>query len=64
MQETMRETQIHDFARTLLAAHGDQALVAAAQKARTYEEEGKTDDAREWRRVEAALKIMRGPHQS
>ena len=60
----MQETQIHDFARQLLEAHGDKALVAAAQRARTCEEKGKNEDARDWRRVEAALKLMRGPRQS
>ena len=35
----------------------------AARKASTSEKEGKTEDAETWRRIEAALKLMRGPHQ-
>ncbi len=59
----MQEAQIHDYARSLLEAHGDKAIAEAAQKARSFEEQGKNEDARDWRKVEAALKLMRGPHQ-
>jgi hypothetical protein len=44
----MDEIDIQDYARQLLEAH---------------ENEGKTEDAETWRRIEAALKLMRGPHQ-
>jgi hypothetical protein len=47
-----------------LEAHGAQAIVEAAQKASAFENEGKKDDAEIWRHVEAALKLMRGPHES
>lgn len=60
----MREIEIHACARELLEARGAQAVVEAAQKAVKFETEGDQDQAKTWRRIEAALKIMRGPHQS
>jgi hypothetical protein len=59
----MREAEIHDYARQLLEAHGDQAVVEAAQKAVSLERQGANDQAQTWRRIEEALKLMRGPHQ-
>jgi len=59
----MGEVDIQDYARQLLEAHGDNAVVEAAQKASAFEKEGKTEDAETWRHIEAALKLMRGPHQ-
>ena len=59
----MGEIDIQDYARQLLEAHGDRAVVEAAQKASASEKEGKSEDAENWRRIEAALKLMRGPHQ-
>ena len=60
----IQEIDIQDYARQLLEAHGAQAVVEAAQKARVFEMEGKKDDAEIWRHIEAALKLMRGPHES
>ncbi|MCC3244550.1 hypothetical protein LG047_04295 [Methylocystis sp. WRRC1] len=60
----MEGPELYDYARQLLAARGDKAVAEAAQKARALEEEGKTDEAKTWRSVEAALKEMLGPHQS
>ena len=60
----IQEIDIQDYARQLLEAHGAQAVVEAAQKAIASENEGKKDDAEIWRHVEAALKLMRGPHES
>jgi hypothetical protein len=60
----MKETEIHDYARQLLEAHGEMAVVEAAQKARSFEESGQTEEAEVWRGIEAALKLMRGPHAS
>jgi hypothetical protein len=60
----MGEIEIHDYARQLLDAHGEMAVVEAAQKARTFEEKGQTEEAETWRAIEAALKLMRGPHVS
>lgn len=60
----MQEVDIHDYARQLLDARGASAVADAAQKARSHEEQGHDEEARIWRRIEAALKLMRGPHQS
>lgn len=60
----MREMEIHGYARQLLEMHGSQAIAKAAQRAVECEEHGKTEQAKEWRHVEDALKMMRGPHQS
>jgi hypothetical protein len=47
-----------------MEAHGSRAIVEAAQKAYSYEEKGQTDEAEIWKRIEAALKPMRGPRAS
>ena len=60
----MQETEIHDYARQLLDAHGDKAVAEAAQKASTLEKQGDSEQAQNWRHIEAALKAMRGPHAS
>ena len=60
----MEMTDIHRYARELKEAHGSKALAEAAQKAVDFEKQGDTEQARTWRRVEAALKEMQGPHQS
>jgi hypothetical protein len=60
----MKMTDIHRFARELKEAHGDKALLEAAQKATEFEKQGDDGQAKTWRRVEAALKEMQGPRQS
>jgi hypothetical protein len=60
----MQEIQIHDYARQLLEAHGDKAVAEAARKAREFEQQGESEQAETWRHIEAALKLMRGPHAS
>jgi hypothetical protein len=60
----MQEIQIHDYARQLLEAHGDKAVAEAAQKACEFEQQGESEQAETWRHIEAALKLMRGPHAS
>jgi hypothetical protein len=57
----MPATQVQEHARKMLAAMGDKAIAEAAQKARTLEETGKQDDAKDWRRIESALRMMQGP---
>jgi hypothetical protein len=59
----MQEIDIHDYARQLFDARGDKA-VEAAQKACSLEEQGQREEAETWRHIEAALKQMRGPHES
>ena len=58
------EIEVHDYARQLLDAHGDMAIIEAAQKACGCEEKGQEEEAETWRHIEAALKLMRGPHLS
>ncbi len=58
------ETQIHTIARQMLQQHGPQAIAQAAQNAVACESKGETEQARDWRHVEEAMKMMRGPHQS
>jgi len=60
----IQEIEIQDYARQLLEAHGAHAVVEAAQKACAFEMEGKKEDAEIWRHIEAAMKRMRGPHES
>ncbi len=45
-------------------AHGDKAVLEAAEKACKLEEAGDREQAENWRRIEAALMQMRGPHAS
>ncbi|WP_407164728.1 hypothetical protein [Bradyrhizobium sp. ORS 111] len=58
------QTQIHTIARQMLQKHGLQAIAEAAQNAVACESKGEMEEAREWRNVEDAIKMMRGPHQS
>jgi hypothetical protein len=60
----MGEIEIHDYARQMLDAYGDKAVVTAAQRAVRYEEKGQAEDAETWRHIESVLKLMRGPHAS
>ena len=58
------EVQIHTIARQMLEKHGPAAIARAAQNAIACERKGDAEEASEWRHVEDAMKIMRGPHQS
>jgi hypothetical protein len=58
------EMQIHTIARQMLERRGPAAIAHAAQNAVACEGKGETEEAREWRHVEDAMKLMRGPHQS
>jgi hypothetical protein len=60
----MEAAQVHAAARELLEQQGSQAIVIAAQRALTCEREHRTDEARTWRRIEAALLQLRGPRQT
>ena len=57
----MDETAINEYARQLLDARGEQAVAEAARCAVAYEQRKKNEEARTWRQIEAALKLMRGP---
>ncbi len=58
------EMQIHSIARQMFEKHGPEAIAQAAQKALASERKGDTEEAKEWRHIEEAMKMMRGPHQS
>jgi hypothetical protein len=58
------EMQIHTIARQMLEKHGLEAIARAAQNALASERKGETEEASEWRHIEDAIKMMRGPHQS
>jgi hypothetical protein len=58
------EMQIHTIARQMLEKHGLAAIAQAAQNAIACERKGEAEEANEWRHVEDAMKMMRGPHQS
>ena len=60
----MNAVEIQSEARKLYAAHGVKALAEAAQKARELEVAGDKAQASDWKRIEAALQQMRGPHVS
>jgi hypothetical protein len=60
----MDMSEIHDYARRLLSAHGDKAESEAAQKAVECEQQRETEQAQDWRRIQAAISAMRGPHSS
>jgi hypothetical protein len=58
------ELKLHTIARQMLEKHGPGAIAEAARNAQACEAKGDTDEAEEWRHIEGAMKIMRGPHQS
>ena len=60
----MQAMDIQEQARKLRDARGDLAIVQAAQKARELQQQGDTKQAETWRRIEAALRLMQGPHAS
>jgi hypothetical protein len=60
----MSEVQVHTIARQMLEKHGFSAIAQAAQQAQACESRGEAAEAKEWRHIADAMKIMRGPHQS
>jgi hypothetical protein len=60
----MHTNEVQEYARQLLEAHGAKAIAEAAQKAAACEKSGDKEHAQIWRRVEAALMLMRGPRQT
>ncbi len=51
------ETQIYVIARQMLEKHGPEAIAQAAQNAIACESKGETDEAKELRYVEDAMKM-------
>ena len=60
----MSIVQIDDYARQLYSAHGDRAEYEAAQRAKDSEAKGDARAAEQWRKVRAAIRLMRGPNVS
>jgi hypothetical protein len=60
----MQTTQIQDYARQLMEAYGVRAAAEAAQRAAACEKAGDNERAQVWRRVEAAVELIRGARQS
>ncbi len=56
----MRESDIADYAKRLLEAHGGKAEVEAAAKVREFEEKNDAEQAETWRRIRATISEMRG----
>jgi hypothetical protein len=63
-RQTVQTIDVQDYARQLLDAQGFRAIARAAQKASALEAQGDAEQAQTWRRIEAALIEMRGPHES
>lgn len=60
----MNAADISALAHHLFETHGIKAIAEAARKATSFESAGDTEQAKDWRRVEAVLREMRGPKES
>ena len=60
----MKATEIIEYARKLLEAHGDKAEAEAAQRASKLDGEGKFEEAGTWRQIREAIHEMRPPRES
>ena len=62
--QRVKATDIHEKARTMYEALGPRAIAEAAQKAVACKAAGDEEQAKTWRRIEAALMELRGPRES
>lgn len=60
----MRISKVTEYARALYEAQGDKAEADAAQKAKKHEEAGEVKEAADWRAIRAAIREIRGAHDS
>jgi len=60
----MNVADISALAHHLFETQGTRAIAEAAQKAASFERAGDEEQSKTWRRVEAVLRDMRGPHES
>lgn len=60
----MTTTDVSAIARHLFAEQGAKAIAEAAQKADHFASKGDHEQAQTWKRVESALRDLRGPRQS
>lgn len=60
----MNTIQTSEYARALLAAHGDRAEAEAARKMRNYKAAGQIKEADNWAAIRKAVMERRGPRQA
>lgn len=60
----MKQIEIANYAQTLFAEYGAKAIAIAAQRMRAAQDKRDDGDADTWRRVELALKEVRGPRET
>lgn len=60
----MSAQDISALARHLFESHGAKGIAEAAQKAASFEDAGDKEQAKFWRRVEAAVSGLCGPKES
>jgi len=60
----MQAVEIQTQARMLFEAQGVQAIVEATKKAKACEHAGDKKGASDWRRIETALRQLRGPRET
>jgi hypothetical protein len=63
-EDDMEVVNIQTVARQLYESQGAKAIAEAAQKAAAHERRGETENAHTWRRIEAALMLLRGPRET
>jgi hypothetical protein len=57
------EIQIHAIARQMLEMQGPGVVAQAAQKAQQCDAGGAAEEARQWRHIADAMRMMRRPDQ-
>lgn len=60
----MTVEDVSAMARHLFETHGAKAIAEARQKAAAFDAAGDKAQAQTWRRIETALREMRGPNQA
>lgn len=60
----METSKVAEYAHALYQAHGNKAEAEAARRAKEHEENGEADEAAQWRAVRAAIRELRGAHES
>ena len=60
----MEVANIQSYALQLYEVQGAKAIAEAAQKAAAFERRGEREEAQTWRRIEAALILLRGPRET
>jgi hypothetical protein len=60
----MQQIEIANYAHRLFSEHGAKAIAIAAQQRRAAKDKHDDRDADTWRRVELALKELRGPRET